>query len=199
MIFYNVDDATGELVPVTATAPIGPATKLSSLQRGVGTAAALAAGGFGIYSGIRQGGLQGGLTAAGSVAGTGAALLSLAGVSGPAAPVLAAVGLGLSLGAALLGDPKQKRDAKINRTLNDARFTDPVGFGGEFDLATGGALDFDKRGRTRVIQQVTVQVNAMDSKSFIDHAADISLAVRQALQDGSPLGDQILSTVGVNR
>jgi hypothetical protein len=39
--------------------------------------------------------------------------------------------------------------------------------------------------------QVTVQVQAIDSQSFLDHSQDIADAVRQALLNGSPLNDVI--------
>jgi hypothetical protein len=39
----------------------------------------------------------------------------------------------------------------------------------------------------------------MDSRSFLDRSHEIGLAVRKALQDGSPLGMQIQQTVGVNQ
>ena len=40
-------------------------------------------------------------------------------------------------------------------------------------------------------QQITVQVNAMDSKSFLDHSDDIAQAVRQALLQSNSLNDVI--------
>lgn len=39
--------------------------------------------------------------------------------------------------------------------------------------------------------QVTVQVNAMDSQSFLDHSDDIAQAVKQALLNSNSLGDVI--------
>ena len=39
--------------------------------------------------------------------------------------------------------------------------------------------------------QVTVQVQAIDSQSFLDHSQDIANAVRQALLSGGPLNDVI--------
>ena len=39
--------------------------------------------------------------------------------------------------------------------------------------------------------QVIVQVNAMDSKSFVDHSEDIALAVRQAMLKSNSLNDVI--------
>jgi hypothetical protein len=39
--------------------------------------------------------------------------------------------------------------------------------------------------------QITVQVQAMDSQSFLDHSHDIALAVRQAMLESSVLNDVI--------
>lgn len=44
---------------------------------------------------------------------------------------------------------------------------------------------------TQPAPQVTVQVQAIDSKSFLDHSTDIANAVRQALLNGSSLSDVI--------
>ena len=42
-------------------------------------------------------------------------------------------------------------------------------------------------------QAVNIQVNAMDSKSFLDHSEDIAQAVRQAILNSSSLNDAIAS------
>jgi hypothetical protein len=42
-------------------------------------------------------------------------------------------------------------------------------------------------------QQVTVQVNAMDSQSFLDHSDDIANAVKQAILNSNSLNDVISS------
>jgi hypothetical protein len=39
--------------------------------------------------------------------------------------------------------------------------------------------------------QITVQVQAMDSKSFLDHSNDIAMAVRQAMLESTTLNDVI--------
>jgi hypothetical protein len=39
--------------------------------------------------------------------------------------------------------------------------------------------------------QITVQVQAMDSRSFLDHSQDIALAVRQAMLETTVLNDVI--------
>jgi hypothetical protein len=39
--------------------------------------------------------------------------------------------------------------------------------------------------------QITVQVQAMDSQSFLDHSGDIAMAVRQAMLESSVLNDVV--------
>jgi hypothetical protein len=39
--------------------------------------------------------------------------------------------------------------------------------------------------------QITVHVQAMDSKSFLDHSNDIAMAVRQAMLESTALNDVI--------
>lgn len=70
----------------------------------------------------------------------------------------------------------------------DAGFSE--GGGGPFgvDAAQGGT----PRAMTNSpSSQITVQVQAMDSQSFLDHSGDIALAVRQAMLQSSVLNDVI--------
>ena len=46
-------------------------------------------------------------------------------------------------------------------------------------------------GQTVATAQITVQVQAMDSQSFLDHSADIAMAVRQAMLESSVLNDVV--------
>jgi hypothetical protein len=41
--------------------------------------------------------------------------------------------------------------------------------------------------------QVTIQVQALDSQSFLDHSDDIAMAVRQAMLETTVLNDVIRS------
>jgi len=47
------------------------------------------------------------------------------------------------------------------------------------------------RGTASASPQITVQVQAMDSRSFLDHSADIAMAVRQAMLESSVLNDVV--------
>ena len=59
---------------------------------------------------------------------------------------------------------------------------------------TGGQLTGVDRGssdRVRAIPQITVQVNAMDSRSFMDRSDDIARAVRQAMLESHSINDVV--------
>lgn len=60
-----------------------------------------------------------------------------------------------------------------------------------------GPVDYGQSGQARPqnqasSQQVTIQVNAMDSQSFLDHSDDIANAVKAAILNSSSLNDVIL-------
>lgn len=55
-------------------------------------------------------------------------------------------------------------------------------------------VSYGNTGQPRVASsapQVTIQVNAMDSQSFLDHSDDIAMAVKQAILNSSSLNDVI--------
>ena len=68
----------------------------------------------------------------------------------------------------------------------DAGFSEGGGGAYGVDAAQGGA----PRAMTNS-SQITVQVQAMDSSSFLDHSQDIALAVRQAMLQSTVLNDVI--------
>lgn len=163
----------------------------SRLAKGIGIAGAGAAGAFGIYSGIKQGGLRGGLTAGGSGAGALAAILPLIGVSGPAAPILAGIALGAEVIKSLLPDPKVARDKRINSTLDSSFYQGPSSSTYSEDIY-GRQSYYDKTGRA-VPVNVTFNVQAMDSKSFLDRRGDISDAVKLSMQEAHAINTEIQS------
>lgn len=65
--------------------------------------------------------------------------------------------------------------------------------------AQTSGVDFSQSGTPRVIgsappsasQQITIQVQAMDSRSFMDHSQDIAAAVREAMLNMHALNDVI--------
>lgn len=74
----------------------------------------------------------------------------------------------------------------------------PINLDAGFSEGGGGAFGVDaaQGGTPRAMtnspsSQITVQVQTMDSQSFLDHSGDIALAVRQAMLQSSVLNDVI--------
>jgi hypothetical protein len=70
----------------------------------------------------------------------------------------------------------------------DAGFSEGGGGAYGVDSAQGGA---PRAMTSSLSSQITVQVQAMDSSSFLDHSQDIALAVRQAMLQSTVLNDVI--------
>ncbi len=75
-----------------------------------------------------------------------------------------------------------------------------VGYEGSLQGTTTGAVDYGQNGQPRSVQpsspaspapQVTVNISAMDSRSFLDRSSDIANAVRRAMLESSSLNDVI--------
>lgn len=174
----------GDIEGYVAAAPAGS----SKLGKGIGIAGAAAAGFFGTKAGIDQGGVRGGLTAAGSLSGAAGAILGLAGVSGPAAPILAGVGLGLGLISSFMPDPKKLREESISRMLESSVYQSPKALGLNV-TRMGDSFDYNRYGEMRPI--VHVHVNALDAKSIMDRRGDLAEAIRGAIQDGHSVNAEI--------
>ncbi len=185
----SVIPVTNELGDIEAYIPAP--TKTSSLARGVGFAGALAGGTFGVISGIQQGGARGAVTATGSIAGAASALLSLSGVSGPAAPILAGAALALGLVGSLFPDPKKTRDAAIAREVDSRRFSDFTGTTYSTDTF-GRGFDYNFAGDMRPI---IINVNAIDASGFVERRDDIAEAVRMAMSEQHPINKEIQSSI----
>ncbi len=80
------------------------------------------------------------------------------------------------------------------------RFALPPALQATGGVSEGGgqafAVDYPQGGSPRALPtqapaQVTVQVQAMDSRSFLDHSSDIAMAVRQAMLESSVLNDVV--------
>ncbi len=124
-----------------------------------------------------------------------AALLALSPATGPAAPIVAAVGLGLGLARTFFPDPKKVRDEQLDRLIESARYTAPDPLAYNMDLY-GRQFDYNSEGGFRTAPApVIVQVQAMDSKSFIDHSGDISSAVQFAMENGHAINRTARETV----
>lgn len=162
-----------------------------SLGQKIGIAGGIAGGGLLVASGIKQGGLAGAFDAGAGGLGALAGILTLAGVSGPAAPIVAGVALALQLGKQFLPDKRKSRAREIERLVNGSAtdLGDTIGI--DTDFSRGGTLANTKGGIV-VIQNI----NAADSKSFLDRRDDIAAAVSQAIDEGnSRLREGIMRTV----
>lgn len=138
-------DATGGFSTISTSA--GRSGGFSA-SKGIGIAAAAAGAAFGAYSGFKSGGARGDLAGAGSLAGGAGAIMMMAGMTGPAAPIVAGVGLALGLISSLLGDPKQARSNQIQSQLLHNQYMAPVAINAS--MSTGGTYaDFDRFGAPR--------------------------------------------------
>ena len=62
------------------------------------------------------------------------------------------------------------------------------------NIATLPSVDYGQSGAPRAVSmapQITIQVQAMDSRSFLDHSADIAQAVREAMLNMHSLNDVV--------
>lgn len=164
----------------------GGSQQLTRNQRIAGGVGAAALGAYGIYSGIQQGGTGGAFTAVGGALGAASA------IPGPQQPFLQGAALVMGFLGSIFGANKaQKYEEKQARLLDAARYSGPTGRDVLSD-GRGGYVDYDYRGNVRVIERpVYVQVQAMDSRSFIDARQDIASAVREAIREGSDLSDTV--------
>jgi hypothetical protein len=60
--------------------------------------------------------------------------MTMAGMTGPAAPIVAGIGMGLGMIAAMLGDPKQIRDTANTREIRDALYMAPPSVSTQSDI-----------------------------------------------------------------
>lgn len=66
----------------------------------------------------------------------------------------------------------------------------PVEFEGGVSANESAAFEVS-RGQSGMIRPIVVQVQAMDSRSFLDHRDEIARAVRQAMLETNALGDAV--------
>lgn len=160
------------------------AKKLSTLD----TAVFAGAGLFGVYQGLRQGGGRGISSAISS--GLGAAAM----IPGPQQPFIAAGALIAGFVSNLFGDSREEREAEQRAMLEGNRYREPAGVSRFTDLY-GGNIDYDSRGNARVTTSITVNIDAMDAKSFMDRKEEITDAVNSMVRKGHGLGDTVREIV----
>ncbi len=182
---YSVQVGPGRAMTASSLGLTSTAGRVGNL---VGSAALVAGGGFGVAAGIREGGAKGAATAAASALGVAAA------IPGPQQPFLQAAALVAGLVRGLFRDSKETRDAEIAGMLNRARYAEARGVERFIDRY-GQDLDYDRRGAVRVVENVTIQVQALDAKSVLDRAEDIADATRLAVRRGHDLADTMRDLV----
>jgi hypothetical protein len=132
---YNPSGVTG-----------GGGSLLKNIGKIAGYAGAVAAGVFGVKSGIQTGGAKGGFQIATSVLGTAAALdpepLSRA--------ILGIAALGTSLIGGLFGDPRKNREKQLSSELQGLAYVAPKGVNLTVD-SSGRGVDTDFKDRLRVL------------------------------------------------
>lgn len=172
----------GSINPLTTPSTAGPSFNLGN---GLGIGTALAAGGMGIYSGIKAGGAQGDLEAAGSGIGMlGGIASQLGSISATLSTTLGPIGMGigaaLGIASLFLGNPKQNRVDAETATAVAARYTAPTPTNYIMDQY-GQADSMTMNGGFQPIQvQMTVQT--MDSNSFNDNASNIANSLSTAIE-----------------
>jgi hypothetical protein len=169
-----------------------PRTGMGALGM-VGAGAALAGGAFGAYSGFHAGGAQGALTGTASIAGSvGALLPMISSHLAMAGPIGMVAGMALGIAAMLMGNPKEKRAQELEREATYRHTLEPAGANYQTDIY-GRGVDYNMHGTPR--SSVTVNVQTLDSASFLQNQAKIGEAVRQALTSYPPLTAEFRSLV----
>lgn len=151
----------------------------NSAGSSVATIGAIAGAAIGTYTALQSNNTAAKVLGAGSsLAGGTAALLALAGVSGPAAPILAGVALAMGVGTMFLGDPKKRYAGRESALIDSQRYNAPSGVDYSSDIY-GGLLSYDYRGNLRSAP-IIINVNAIDSRG-------VGEAVREAIVEYPPL------------
>lgn len=172
-----------------------PTTTLSSF---IGSAAGIGFGAASIASGVNRGGFGGALGIAGGGLSAAGGILSLLGMAAPAlGPIGAILGLGSMLFGMAAPNPKQQRAEAINAELESARYTAPESMTYSMDLS-GRSFDYDYRGTARVVNNITNNISAIDSKSFAETVKNNGIAIAdtvdEQLMSHGPLQQRVRST-----
>ena len=191
---FNRPDSSGDLFSridqpwsPEIQAIIDRSAKRGSLQT-IGTIGALAGAGFGVVSGIRQGGAQGTTTAIAS--GLGAASL----IPGPQAPFLAAGALITGFVGSLLGGrTSEEHNRQVSEQLDRNRFAAGTPLERELDIS-GREVDFDRTGQPRPIiiqDRRTFNISAIDARSLQERGPEFLDAIMPGIQAGHPVVSEL--------
>ena len=143
---------SGYALSVASDSGFNTATRVGA---GVGFASMLAAGGYGVYSGLKQGGVGGDLKAAGSAAGMAGSIISnvskLLNVASPLLSAIPIVGSIAAMALPLIGgffNNPQKRENAITQELSSAQYMAPTAIN-MTQSSSGTFTDFDAKGNIR--------------------------------------------------
>jgi hypothetical protein len=157
----------------------------------LGGAAALAGAGLGAYAGFSRGGTGGILTGTGSLLGGVGAALSLVDKSlGVAGPIGALAGMGLGLVSMFLGNSVEQRYKQMQNNVAGSYDRLPSSISEQFDIS-GYQSHIVGPGKAGVVGGVNIHINAIDTKSIIDHWSPIADAVKHAVDMNHGVNDSI--------
>ncbi len=188
------------VTPTAVTNASAAAPKGQGFSKAAGTGVALAAGAFGVYSGIKAGGPQGYLSAASSALAT-AALLDPEPIS---KAILGVAAFATGLATTVFGDPKAKRAKEIDSWLKTHEYQgpDPVSI---VQDVKGRDISYDQRGNLRPIQVSNdnrqYHVSAIDSQDvsrfFEKNAGALNRGVTQAIREGGGMVPELAGALGL--
>jgi hypothetical protein len=170
--------------------------------KGLGMAGAAAGGAFGVYSGIKQGGGRGAMTAAGSaLAATGAIMQLASKALAWAGPVGMIAGMGLGLATSLFGDPKKKEAERIGSFMDSHRYAGPENVSSTIDMY-GRGIGYDMKGNMRpIIIHQTNHIQALDTANFGEyldkHADTLNRGMAKAIDRGGDFIPKLQKEVGL--
>lgn len=169
---YNPNNPNNDLVPNSTSA--------SSIA---GAGVAIGGAGMGAYRGISQMSKGG----AGNISGgLGTTLMSIAPLTGPAAPFIMAAGMAADLVSAILGDPKVNRANSIATQLQFSQFMAPVAQNVTMDTS-GHYADTNFLGQARTSDLSPYPVT---QKPYYDLNNNVMVPGRTISSFGAPVGPQ---------
>jgi len=166
-----------------STGPGGGYTGTATTAQDVGAGVGIAGAGLGAYKGISQMSKGG----AGNISGgLGTTLMSIAPLTGPAAPFIMAAGMAADLVSAILGDPKVNRANSIATQLQFSQFMAPVAQNVTMDTS-GHYADTNFLGQARTSDLSPYPVT---QKPYYDLNNNVMVPGRTISSFGAPVGPQ---------
>jgi hypothetical protein len=186
---YSVYQGNGQ---ATTASSLGLTSKSARLGMATADAGAIIGGAYGVKAGIQEGGAKGTFGAISAGAGAAAAVDP----EPISKSVLAIVAMSAGMISALLPSMKEQFEKQQIAVLEANRWTAPDAMSETYDIRTGSStVDYDYRGRTRVVVQPQIVIQAMDAQSVIDRGADIATAVQKQMDAGHPINQSVSASI----